>query len=874
MPKNRLSSDLSVLGTAVTFLLLTTAACGTKPALVTPPKSDLTRRVQVSQTYGKLPLHFDANRGQTDERVKFLERGAGHILFLTPSEAVLVFTKREQTKREQTATARLRGARLRPAGGGRVTSVTLRMTFVGANPAPRLVGTEELPGRANYFIGNDPGKWRSNVPTYAKVQYKDVYPGIDLVYYGNQRQLEYDFVVSPGADPNRIRISFQGTDKLEVDAEGDLVLHTAAGPIRQRKPVIYQEVVGARREVSGGYALKGAHQVGFQVAMYDPSRPLVIDPALFYSTYLGGSGDDFGDGIAVDTSGNAYVTGQTASTNFPTTAGAAQSTFGGVNGFGYGDAFVTKLDPTGSALVYSTYLGGSGDERGNGIALDAAGNAYIVGFTNSTNFPTTPGAFQTTYRGGSFDAFVAKLDAAGSTLVYATYLGGNSFDFGDAIAVDLAGSAYVTGSTDSTNFPTTVGAFQPAFGGTGPLGVGDAFVAKLNPTGSALVYSTYLGGSGDDAGTGIAVDPTGSAYVGGNTHSTNFPTTPGAFQSAFGGGPFDAFVARLDPVGAVLVYSTYLGGSGDDEGFGLAIDASGNVYVTGSTTSTNFPTTPGAFQTSFGGVGSSGFGDAFVTELNPTGSALVYSTYLGGSDDDAGASIALDTSGNAYVTGWTASSNFPTTAGAFQAALAGGFDAFVTKLNPTGTTLVYSTYLGGSGDDFGFGIAVDALPNPNAYVTGDTASANFPTTPRAFQTTFGGGTDDAFVTKIANVELLPGPTTARVTGGGTVDVVGGIASFSFIVQRQASTGQLSGHLQYFNHASGAQVQNQTITSLTIVGNTATFDGSCTVNGTPCSFRVNVTDNGQPGTNDTFTISVSGGPTEGGTLRSGNILITQ
>jgi len=457
---------------------------------------------------------------------------------------------------------------------------------------------------------------------------------------------------------------------------------------------------------------------------------------------------------------------------------------------------------------------------------------------------------------------VTKLNPTGSGLVYSTYLGGSGDDNGTSIGVDAAGNAYVMGGTSSTNFPTTAGAFQRTFGG----GISDAFVTKLNPAGSGLVYSTYLGGSGSEGGFGIAVDAGGNAYVTGHTGSTNFPTTTGAFQTSFGGGGFDAFVTKLNSTGSALVYSTYLGSSGTDNGNGIAVDAAGNAYVTGDTTSANFPTTTGAFQTTFRG----GFDDAFVTKLNSTGSALVYSTYLGGSSTDNGTSIAVDAVGNAYVTGGTFSTNFPTTTGAFQTTLSGLEDAFVTKLNPLGTGLVYSTYLGGSGSDVGDGITVDALPTPNAYVTGFTDSTNFPTTAGAFQTTLGGG-EDAFVAKIIDIVLPPPPTVGKVTGGGTVAVSGGFASFGFIVQRQAADRSIHGDLQYVNHASGAKVHSVLFTTLAISGNMATFGGTCTNNGAPCTFTVHVTDNGEPGTNDSFTIVVNG-PPEGGTLRSGNIQI--
>jgi hypothetical protein len=502
--------------------------------------------------------------------------------------------------------------------------------------------------------------------------------------------------------------------------------------------------------------------------------------------------------------------------------------------------------------VYSTYLGGSDVDEALSIAVDAAGNAYVSGITASPDFPTTPGAFQTAYAGGFDDAFVTKLNPNGSVLVYSTYLGGSTgSEQGSGITIDALGNAYVTGSTSSLDFPTTAGAFQTE---------GLIFVTKLDPTGSTLVYSTYLCCNADTFA--IAVDTAGSAYVTGHANSQDLPTTPGAFQGPNSAPSPNAFVTKFDPTGSALVYSTYLGGSGDEVGEGIAVDAAGNAYVTGSTTSIDFPTA-NAVQPTFGGVR-----DAFVTKLNPAGSAVVYSTYLGGSDRDAAAGIAIDTAGNAYVTGHTESVDFPTISGAFQTT----GQAFVTKLDPTGSNLAYSTRLGGSSFDAGTGIAVDTLPNPNAYVTGFTGSPDFPTSPGAFQTVSGGG-QDAFVAKITDVTLPSGPFSARVTGGGTIDVTGGIGNFHLIVQQQTD-GTLNGRLQYVNHASGARVQSGMITSMVISGNRATVTGTCTVNGAPCTFRVDVTDNGQPGTNDRFTISVDLAPSEGGTLRSGNILITQ
>ena len=448
-----------------------------------PARTPAANKPQVVENYGKLPLSFEANHGQTDNRVDFLSRGSGYTLFLTPTEAVLALRKPPASEVGKVES------------NGDTEEAVLRMKLVGANPSPRVSGVEELPGKSNYFIGNDPKKWLANVPHYAKVQYKDVYPGVDLVYYGNQRQLEYDLIVTPGANPEAVQLAFEGEDSLEIDAQGDLVLHSADRQVRLQKPLVYQQVDGVRREISGAYVLNGRRQVGFEVAAYDASKPLIIDPVLRYSTYLGGSTLDLGSSIAVDPAGNAYVTGGTdSSVNFPT-ANPFQAVLGG----GRVDAFVTKLNATGSALVYSTYLGGDSIDIGNSITVDAAGNVYVAGQTESTNFPTAS-PIQPANDGLS-DAFVTKLNAAGDALAYSTYLGGTSGDSGFSVAVDAAGNVYVTWSTESTNFPTA-SPIQPAHAGGGS----DAFVTKLNAAGNALVYSTYLGGNSPDSGNGIAVD--------------------------------------------------------------------------------------------------------------------------------------------------------------------------------------------------------------------------------------------------------------------------------------------------------------------------------------------------------------------------------
>ena len=704
---------------------------------VVPPigasQADPKSQAKILAQYGKLPLSFEANQGQTDARVKFLSRTSGYTLFLTGDEAVLALRGSKANTHEAKsagATRPVQPSMAAPKAGG-----VLRMKLVKANPAAKVTGADELAGPRNYFIGNDPAKWRSNIPTYAKVKYDGIYPGIDLVYYGNRRQLEYDFTVAPGADPRRIQFDVRGAKLIRRDEHGDLVLQMGEGEIRWHKPVVYQEKNGTRQEIAAHYAITDANRVGFEVAKYDASRPLYIDP-LFYSTYLGGSGGDGGNSIAVDSSGNAYVSGNTNSTDFPAVNPLQSINAGNI------DIFVAKINPTGSALIYSTYLGGSENDFNPDIAVDSAGNACVTGYTDSSNFPTM-NPLQPAY-GGNGDAFVAKLNPTGSALVYSTYLGGSSGESGGGIAVDSSGDAYVTGSTSSTDFPIK-NPLQPEYGGGYP-NAGDAYVSKINAAGSALVYSTYLGGSGSDGGYSIAVNSAGNAYVTGHTGSFNFPVTPGAFQTTCGDvnqywceGRGDAFVAQLTPSGSALVYSTYLGGHDLDRGYSIAVDSTGSAYVTGETYATDFPTV-NPLQPASGRPT-----DAFVSKLNPSGSALVYSTYLGGRGlYEGGGGIAVDSSGSAYVTGTTDSSNFPTV-NALQPHYRGGEeDAFVSKLNPSGSALVYSSYLGGRGYDSGRGIAVDS--SGNVYVTG-TTDAKFPTK-NPLQPTYGGGYGDAFVSKI------------------------------------------------------------------------------------------------------------------------------
>jgi Beta-propeller repeat len=549
-------------------VLLTVAA----QAQAQPPDS-----ARIVEGYGKLPLAFEANQGQSDPKVKFLSRGAGYSLFLTSDAAVLTLQPPVPS----------------PLGAGEARNrhpqsarAVLRMKLVNANPNTTVSGLDELPGKSNYFIGNDPKKWHANVQQFSRVHYENVYPGVDLLYYGHQRELEYDFVLQPGANPQAIRLGIEGVRKLRL-VRGNLVLTSAVGDVHLRSPHIYQEANGMRQEVRGRYVITSKDEVGFEVAAYDHRRELVIDPVLAYATYLGGSGEDFGSGIAVDSVGHAYVTGTTESIDFPT-ANPHQPIYGG----GCCDAFVTKFNADGSALVYSTYLGGRDFDSGRGIAVDSVGNAYVTGQTTSTDFPTA-NALQPTRNGGS-DAFVAKINASGSALVYSTYLGGSDGEGGSGIAVDSAGHAYVTGDTLSSDFPTK-NAIQPTYAGNQ-----DVFVAKINAAGSALVFSTYLGGNSYEQGIGIAVDSADNTYLTGITESTDFPTA-NAIQPTYGGDFGDAFVTEINAAGSALVYSTYLGGNDDDAGVGVAVDSAGNTYVTGFTRSLDFPVV-NAFQSEINGI--------------------------------------------------------------------------------------------------------------------------------------------------------------------------------------------------------------------------------------------------------------------------------
>jgi len=646
----------------------------------------------VSQRLGKLPLAFEVNQGQADPEVRFLSRGPGGCVSLTDSGALVAW--------------------------GRTQA---RMKLAGANPHPAAEGVGPLPGKSNYFIGNDPAKWRTNVPSYSAVRYRDVYPGVNLVFHGTGENIEYDLELAPGADPKVIRIAWDGVDHQRIDSHGDLILTAGGRELRQRKPVVYQETKAGRTLIAGRYVGRGGRELGVALGKYDRSLAVVVDPVLEFATYVGGSGDDYPSGLAVDASGAVYVAGQTSSSNFPVATAFMKTGLG----------FILKLDPTGSSLLYSTYLGGSNYEHLLALALDKQGNVIVTGTTASTDFPLV-NPFQSKNNGGAgsnggpWDAFVAKLDASGSKLVYSTYLGGYGADFGYAVAVDATGNACVTGQTYASDFPVANG-YQMHNRGNG-----DAFVTKLSPAG-AMVWSTFLGSSLADAGQGIAVDSSGNVFVTGHAGTTDFPLSTGKTL----GGTSGAFATKLSADGKSLMFSTILGGNGNDEGNGIAVDAAGNAYLVGTTRSLNFPVV-NALQPVLGG----GNSDAFVAKINAQGNALLYSTNLGGEGDEYGYSIAVDSAGNAYVGGSTTSTKFPL-ASPFQSSPGAGF---VAELNPAGSALLFSTYLGATAR----AVAVDVAGS--LYAAASTSSANLTTTPGAFSTKLSGGVD-AYIAKISG---LPG----------------------------------------------------------------------------------------------------------------------
>lgn len=678
---------------------------------------------KTAAAYGQLPINFEPNVGQTDDSVQFVARGRGYSMFLAGNEAKLSLR----------------------SDAGKYASLTMMLDGASDNTVSR--GLDETESRTNYLVGNDPEKWHTDVQNYGRVKFEQIYPGIDIVYYGNGQKLEYDLVVSANADPKSIALKFSGASSAKIDkASGDLLLKTEVGTLRQLKPFAYQETDGVKQEVASAYRVRsasdGTASVSIDLGEYDHSKELIVDPILAYGGYLGGSGFEEGRGIAVDSAGNAYVVGTSASLNFPTTPGSIKTTNPpATNNVQWNDAFVTKINPTGTARVFSTYYGGrNGSEIGTGVAVSPSGEVLISGTTMANDLPTV-NAYQSTF-GGTDDAFAAKLNSNGSTIIYSTYLGGNNTDTGGRLALNAStGDAVFAGFASSPNFPTTPGAFKQKLCDSpitcSGIFYSGSYVVKLNAAGS-VIYSTLF-----DAGIAdVTRDAADNAVLGGSVGVTNFPTTPGAFQPASSGG-IEGFIAKMNPSGSALVYATYLGGGlQSDRINGITIDTAGNMYATGQTQNTAFPVTAGAFDETYNGGE-----DGFVTKLNPTGSALVYSTFIGGLGKDQPFAIGLGADNSAIVAGETFSAaTFP-----LRNSLVGTVgQIFVTRLNTDATSLVYSTLLGQGG---AYGLAVDS--GSSAYITGHTT--NVVVTPNSFQpghgatdmTSSSSSPKDAFVLKLA-----------------------------------------------------------------------------------------------------------------------------
>jgi hypothetical protein len=635
------------------------------------------------------PMVFTKNVGQWPDSILFRADAGMTTMWFTKNGPYYQFSR--DASADASARHSLREGRSRKA----LETSMIRAVFPGAQASPRVYGEGEYKGRYNYFIGDDPAGWRTNVPVYRAVVFEGLYPGIDLKYYGHGGQMEYDFIVEPGSDPAQIRVRYEGAQALAVNARGDLVVETEWATVIERVPTAYQVAGDELLSVTAVYELIDQQTFGFSVLdAVQSNLALVIDPVLSYSSYLGGSGDDRAHGVAVDDFGNTYVAGQTSSANFPT-QGPYQGDQGGI------DAFVIKLSADGQTLVYGTYLGGSAPDIVNDLAVDDKGDAYVVGTTESTNFPMV-----NAYQGDQQfpDGFVAKLNGLGDSLIYSTYLGGSSFDEGHAVAVDANGYAYVTGSTSSSNFPTK-NPYQTNQAGE------DAFVVKLGQMGDSLVYGTYLGGNHIDFAYALDLDTDENVYVTGQTLSSDFPTV-NPYQGDQGDA--DTYVAKLSASGDSLIYGTYLGGAAADGGHGIAVDGSGQAYVTGYTSSTDFPTSS-PYQTDMP------LDDAFLVKLNSTGSGLVYATYLGGDRADYGRDVAVDPGGHAYVVGWTLSLNFPTVNP--DQTSRDTVDGFAVIFDAAGSALDYGTYLAGSDVDDARAVAVAS--NGDAYVVGRTDSPNF-----------------------------------------------------------------------------------------------------------------------------------------------------
>ena len=823
----------------------------TIPAAASAPVSASSANSRVfAEEYGKLPLSFEANCGQSDPQVKFLSRGNGYSLFLTDTGATLALTKHDTALAGHGQNMGLEKNPASPSTIGRADVV--RMELTGANHNLRVAGGDKLAGIVNYFIGNDPANWHRSVPTYGKVWYSGVYPGIDLVYYGNQRRLEYDFIVGPGKNPRQIQLHFVGAQKIKLTPAGNLKIIAENGQITFQKPVLYQEKDGQRLLVEGKFNLQADNRITFAVGKYDQSRALIIDPVLAYSTYLGGAGNSQSDGgqgaaIAVDAEGNTYVAGTTAAIDFPVSAGAFQGQPNdGLITANASYSFVTKLNPSGTSIIYSTFLGGPGGvdqyqqtppgDAINSVFVDSAGNAYLTGSAHSNGFPVTTGAYQTVKLSvnTSTSCFLTKLNPVGTELLYSTFIGGNGMfngsqvpgDACSQVVVNSKGNAYVTGTAWSGNFPVTSGAVQ-----TKHTDYYKAFVAEFDPAAATLVYSTYVGGSLLETGNAIAIDEQGDAYITGQTTSTDLPYTAGALQTINESESNQSkqptgFVAKLNPTGTAFLYLTYLGGSGGlnygDNPKSLALDSSGDAYVAGVTPSTDFPL-ENAFQSvnkAQDGISPVTGLSQFVSKLNPEGTALVFSTYFGSSQGEyavpGSGGIAVDADGNAYLTGATFGLDFPVSTNAFQSSnnailtlhgIPSAPNAFLAELTSMGK-LAYSTYLGGSGYNYfvnNFGISPNYVGDSgssivldgkgNAYIAGTAQSSDFPTTAGAYETTKT-AQYNAFVSKFSFSSTVASGSLTTLVSGSNPATAGSNVTFAVHVESTSGSGIPTGSVTF------------------------------------------------------------------------------
>ena len=670
---------------------------------------------QARTVLARLPLRFEANRGQWNPAVRYAARANGYALLLTAAGPVVAFPSSQR--------------------------VAIRL--LQSNPAAPIDALDPLPSHTDYFLGSR-DRWHTGIPNYSRVRYGAVYPGIDVVYYGNPSRLEYDFVLQPGADPRAIRLNFRGAGHLRITAEGDLAFESAGTPMVQEKPVIYQQdgPTAMRRQVQGRYVLIARNVVGIRLEHYDRTEPLVIDPTLVYATFMGGSGADQITAVKLDSAGRLYVAGSTATNDLVATTNTYQAANAGLI-----DIFIAVIDTTpgkGFPILYFSYAGGTGNDIPTAMALDSSSNIYLTGTTNSTDFPTAGAAIQTAGAGSNIvSGFVLELNpglsSGTSSLVYSSYLGGTTGNqSANGIALDPGGNIYVIGTTKSTDFPVSSTAYQSTLNG-----LQDAFLCKINPTSSTLAYSTYLGGEFEDDGRGIAIGSNGLVYFAVNTNSTLFPLAGASYQSNLAGN-YDIAIGAMDMTqsgSGSLVYATYFGGSDNDEARRLSLDANGNLLLTGYTLSSDFPVTQDAIQPVYGGNG-----DAFVLVVNPANPAfLLYSSYLGGDDSEVGFDIAADNAGFLYITGYTISANFPTTVNAPQPLWGRGIDIFVTKLQRGSaglSGLQWSTYYGGKGVNEGLALVVG--PDGTVYVAGY-AGSGFQATSGATQGAFDGGYSDGFI---------------------------------------------------------------------------------------------------------------------------------